>query len=226
MMIQKLEKGERLSTAERRDLTKIIGLHMVGTLKNFVRSTAANLIEIFAKKYPGGLTVVDADGDKVNDGTEVFLIRLYDHINYKKPLSEKKSRKRKRHENENFEEKINEIIDDGSVKYDEYGCVAYEVPLPANETKISQEQRRLKIIEKRDLWKNLNEVENVQKEIGNLMNITYATQRINIIHRNVINDVLNKWPCLQDEKFFLNHATMLLGRDMKTVWNDKMELQG
>lgn len=73
-MKEKLGKDQKLSTSERRELRRTIGTHMAGTLKDFKRSTASSLINIFMNEYPGALKIVDADNEPLSDGKQAFLI--------------------------------------------------------------------------------------------------------------------------------------------------------
>ncbi|XP_043462824.1 uncharacterized protein LOC122498893 [Leptopilina heterotoma] len=224
-MKEKLEMGKTLSDKECRDLRQILGIHMVGTLKDFRRNTVSSLVNIFVNKYPQALEIIDADGEKLGDGRDVFVIRLYDHINYKKPSNEKTARKRRADTTiDELENNTQSHIE--NVVHDEYGCVAYQSPLPFNETKMSQEEKRLELVEKRKIWINLNKDETIQKEIASLMDITYATQRTSIIDRKIISEVLEKWPCLQDVPFFVHHASTLFGKNSQDVWNNQIESKG
>nr|CAD7205430.1 unnamed protein product [Timema douglasi] len=230
-MTEKLERGETLSTMEARDLRKILGMHMIGTLRDYKRSTVSTLLKIFGNKYPQALKIVDADGELLNDGIEASIIRLYDHINYKKPSSEKRKKTRPSHSEDISENENNPRIHiDGRV-YDEYGCVAYEVPLPEDETKDTQESKRLQLLHIKNSMSDCDKVENLVRatgdEIDRLMKSTYATQRKDIIDRKGgSKEVLLKWPYLEEANYFLAHASLLFGRDVKKVWEEKVSSKG
>ncbi|CAG2067768.1 unnamed protein product [Timema podura] len=230
-MTEKLERGETLSAMEARDLRKILGLHMIWTLRDYKRSTVSTLLKIFGNKYPQALKIVDADGELLNDGIEAFIIRLYDHINYKKPSSEKRQKKRPHHSEEISEKENTPRLHMKERVYDEYGCVAYEVPLPEDETKETQESKRLQLLHIRNSMNDCDEIENLMTatcdEIDKLMKSTYATQRKDIIDRKGgLKEVLLKWPYLEEANYFLAHASLLFGKDVKKVWEEKVSLKG
>lgn len=74
------------------------------------------------------------------EGTGACIVRLYDHVNYKKPSDDKNIKKRKIRENRENEVGNEHIHVEDSV-YDEYGSMAYEVALPDGETQESQENK-------------------------------------------------------------------------------------
>ncbi|CAG2066985.1 unnamed protein product, partial [Timema podura] len=185
----------------------------------------------FGNKYPQALKIVDADGELLNDGIEAFIIRLYDHINYKKPSSEKRQKKRPHHSEEISEKENTPRLHMKERVYDEYGCVAYEVPLPEDETKETQESKRLQLLHIRNSMNDCDEIENLMTatcdEIDKLMKSTYATQRKDIIDRKGgLKEVLLKWPYLEEANYFLAHASLLFGKDVKKVWEEKVSLKG
>lgn len=89
-MTEKLYRGEKLLLIESRDLRIVLEMRMVGNLKDYTRKTAGALAKLFAAKYPEALKIVDADWDTLGDGNEASIVRLYDHVNYKKPSDVKK----------------------------------------------------------------------------------------------------------------------------------------
>nr|CAD7578386.1 unnamed protein product [Timema californicum] len=165
------------TTMEARDLRKILGMHMIGTLRDYKRSTVSTLLKIFGNKYPQALKIVDADGELLNDGIEASIIRLYDHINYKKPSSEKRKKTRPSHSEDISENENNPRIHiDGRV-YDEYGCVAYEVPLPEDETKDTQESKRLQLLHIKNSMSDCDKVENLDTSSMEEMQFAGSTDR-------------------------------------------------
>ncbi|XP_051161211.1 uncharacterized protein LOC127281531 [Leptopilina boulardi] len=55
------------------------------------------------------------------------------------------------------------------------------------------------------------------------LNLTYATQRINLnrreqLHLNLADIFQNHWPHLKQEKHFLAHAETLLGKTVQNIW--------
>lgn len=76
------------------------------------------------------------------------------------------------------------------------------------------------------MWKNRNQEEFLQNEIGSLMDKTYSTQRIDIRYRESFSEVLVKWPCLQDVPFFLKHASTLFGTNQGDIWIREVQSKG
>lgn len=102
-----------------------------------------------------------------------------------------------------------------------YGCVAYEPPLPENDTIESQKEK------KKQLLKYFEEDCDTML-VTELLEETYPSQRRCINHREEENiklqDILtNHWPYLSKEKYFINHADVLLGKKVQDVWNSNLQ---
>ena len=229
---EKLDLHVPLPDERKLELRKIICMHLTGTLKDYTRTTTNAVVNLLLNKYPEALVIKDADGDILNNGAKAFCIKLYDQVQYKKPASQKISRKRPPSSAENDENEEGNSSNSSSFHtsirsvrhrdFDEYGTVAYEPPLPDGETKLSQESKlmRLRLLHsKRD--------KNDDDEIKQLLSETYATQRKDIIDRvGTLNEFLKNWPHLEDAEHFLNHASVLFDRDMKEVWDEKLAAKG
>lgn len=213
-MSSRLSSNKRLGPADCRDLIKLIGSHMRDNLSDFTRTTANTLIAMFVSKHPNSLVIYDADKQILSNGIKEYTIKLYDHVNFKKPTNCKTSRKRAA---ESQTEGTNDTVTyQAEKKYDQYGCVAYQVPYPDNENKITQEQKRKILLHTSE-----------EHEIESLMEITYSSQRKDIIDRKgLLSDVLMNWPHLSDARFFLKHASTLFGKDVKDAWFSRMESDG
>lgn len=211
-MTEKLLKGAHLTISECRDLMKMLGLHMRETLKDYTRVTARNLIRLFIAKYPNSLTINDADGVQRSDGEQEYGNKLYDNVNYRKPAELKQSRKRSGLD----QEEVRISCRQQENKADEYGCVAYQVPYPDGESKESQESKRMQLL-------TLSE----ENEIDKLMEITYPSQRTDIIDRTAnLADVISNWPHLLKPRYLFQHADTLFGRKMKDTCNERISSKG
>lgn len=153
-MKEKLELGKTLSNKECRELRKILGIHMVGTLKHFKRTTVSSLVDIFVNKYPQALEIIDADREKLSNVRDAFVIRLYTVKNHlTKKLPEK-------------EELIQLLISTKvilKITWKMLFIMSTSVLPNKVHCQMSQKGKRLELLEKRKIWLNLNKDKTTQK---------------------------------------------------------------
>jgi len=104
------------------------------------------------------------------------------------------------------------------VKRYSHGCAEWQPDAYIDgETETSQVEKKEWLLEqnKRLIAENV--------EIRTAMQKTYALQRLTINQALPIPDVLNQWPYLFKRDLFLQHANVLLGKNITQVWKEELE---
>lgn len=209
------------------DLIRECAKFMRDKLKDCSYVAAGRIAKQVIDKYPKAFEFVTWDDSAaVDDGFDKLRTRIYDCARYKNRGSRiSVSSAAAREENE-------ENPDDPSslpnrrhqMVTDSYGCVAYEPPLLEGETLEAQEI-------KKDFLKNAHRNNNQPEgAVAEMMELTYATQRVNINHRSkegIDMKILlsDHWPYLTQSVHFLNHSNVLTGKDVAKVWQDNLEVR-
>lgn len=180
-------------------------------VKNVSRGASYSLAELICAQFPGSF--IDQIGGSVyGNGYTSFGMSIYNHLNYKKPDSEKKKRKRADDDSDNEDNMRRRKEQKRIREEDEYGCVEYAPDL--QEDAALQEEKRIEL-------KNLSNESNFDENVvETLIKQTYPTQRsvINHIDRN-LTQIMTDWPILKCPKFLMSHASRLIGKSVKEEWN-------
>ncbi|XP_070526490.1 uncharacterized protein [Cardiocondyla obscurior] len=209
------QREEKLQPAQRQAINRIVADYMFNVLKQTSRGVAEKIAINICETYPE--TFRDTiDNEQWGSGVESLRMQIYNCVQY---IKHTKNRKRafigSDSDDADFEERKKETAT--SRRQDEYGCVEYAPRLPSTEDSKSQEEKRLRLLE---LFAN---VERNNKEISKLMIETYPTLRgiINEKSRK-IKEFLVEWPFLKEPEFFLEHSSMLLGKNVQKIWLDSL----
>ncbi|XP_070529822.1 uncharacterized protein [Cardiocondyla obscurior] len=221
------QRGEKLQPAQRQAINRIVADYMFNVLKQTSRvaeKIALNICETYPKTFRDTI-----DNEQWGSGVESLRMQIYNYVlstlkvclrMFGTPcIKHTKNRKRaligSDSDNADFEERKKETAT--SRRQDEYGCVEYAPRLPSTENSKSQEEKRLRLLK---LFAN---VERNNREISQLMTETYPTLRgiINEKSRK-IEEFLVEWPFLKEPEFFLEHSSMLLGKNVQKIWIDSL----
>lgn len=208
-----LESGSPLQPRSFRIIVHSLANYLVAK-KDFTRTSCNSLVKEVFGKHPDAFAIKDADGVQLSSGFSSFLASLYERVNLLKPPELKNRRGAKR-----------QLIDDeddnlswdhnANPKYDSYGCVAWQPPLPEGETRKDQEIKRTRAL-----------VEDTSV-LTELMEKTYWLQRNDLNSRKGdLDEVLSLWPALKDTNHFLRHCSTLLGKDCNATWYEALQTQG
>ncbi|XP_052123629.1 uncharacterized protein LOC113209743 [Frankliniella occidentalis] len=199
-----LESG-CIDLRQRKSILHNLAAHM-SARNDFSRKTCVSLTNDLFEKYPKPFEIRDADGDLLSDGKASFFNSLYERVNFIKPQAKKNKRKRNEAEDEDEDDpKWPHICND---KLDSYGCAAWQPHLPANENEATLERLRTQLADTSS-----------ETELLELLEKSYWLQRHQInFRKGDIHSVLSKWPALQSPNPFQAHSTMLLGKDVRTLW--------
>ncbi|KAK3921011.1 DNA fragmentation factor subunit beta [Frankliniella fusca] len=209
-----LESGSPLQPRSFRIIVHSLANYLVAK-KDFTRTSCNSLVREVHGKHPEAFAIKDADGVLLSNGLSSFLASLYERVNLLKPpeLKNRKGAKRQliddEDDNLSWDHNVNP-------KYDSYGCVAWQPPLPEGETRKDQESKRARAL-----------VEESSVVLVDLMGKTYWLQRMDLNSRKGdLVDVLILWPALKDSTHFLMHCSTLLGKDCNGIWYDTLRSQG
>lgn len=159
------------------------------------------------------------NGEVCGDGFDDFVLKVYNALSYAKPSDLKKKRgKRSRAvvPEESSDVDDPDVIANPCRHSLDYGCVAYNPPLPADESPESQE-------DKRRILSNL--IDENSAEVIKLLRLTYSTQRGEIIAckplKIIITDFFPRWPHFKCVINLLQHVKTLMGKDIFSIFTEE-----
>lgn len=199
-----LEKKERPPPRLRKEMVRIIIDHFSKPGSEPQRKKTLRFIaHDIVVKYPNSFRD-EVDGEQVGSGYDSLLSQLVNRVD---------NLGRDNHHNSLKRSLVQTLTDSGrpAKKHvtDSYGCVNWQpASLPESETELSQKEK----------MENMKQAYKSGKHginISELMKATYATQR-KMINSNdcVLENIMEDWPYLLEEKYFLEHVKELLGIDM------------
>ncbi|XP_043478402.1 uncharacterized protein LOC122508870 [Leptopilina heterotoma] len=201
--------------------------YMTSTLKSTSYVETLRMAKKIVERYPKAFEKVTwKNGHIYSDGIHELRAVIYDRLKYQNKQSSTKTKKRSSVEIEDSDapgsvaNKKIKITRYGKGQ-DCYGCVAFEPPLTENDTIENQKEK------KNQLLKYFEEDCDTML-VTDLLEQTYPSQRRCINHREEENiklqDILtNHWPYLTKEKYFIDHADVLLGKKVQDVWNTNLQ---
>ncbi|XP_051157842.1 uncharacterized protein LOC127279493 [Leptopilina boulardi] len=197
------------------------------TIKSASYPETLKIAKLIVAKFPKAFEKVTwKDGQIYSDGVNELRTVIYDRLKYQQKQLSIRGTKRRLADNEDCDE--SPITRKDKVKImrfakgqDCYGCVAFEPPLTENETIDSQKEK------KKMLLKYFEEQCDTMI-VTELMEKTYPSQRRCINHREEndtsLGEILEKdWPHLTEDKYFIQHADILLGKKVQDIWNLNLE---
>lgn len=209
------------------DLIRNVARYMREKLTDCSFTTAGRIAREIIYKYPKAFETaswVDESGTVVDDGYKSLKTRIYDCARYKDRKSNSNSDTIKSNPQAD-QTACNYPIERYNKNQDVYGCVAYEPPLPENETAESQSKKKMKLL------KDFKGRFLTEKEVAALMEETYSSQRVALNTQEkqglTLKMVLDEhWPYLKTQNALYNHASILIGHDVVAVWKINLEKKG
>jgi len=227
-----IRENRHLHPRERRDLNKVLSIYICSVLRDTRLETVTGICSEITAKKPR--TFVATVGGKVTgNGCESWARKLYYAVQFRKAtvsdesLRPKKRAKRRRPGDASAADKAakEDAADDPEavpepLALDSYGCVLWKPrDLPRGETVESQEKQRD--------WLSVNfrfRGSEDDSQVEAAMRNTYNSQRGDIVSRTtLLEPVLKSWPFLRVSKYFWQHASTLLAKDVCTIWNQSLE---
>ncbi|XP_034238297.1 uncharacterized protein LOC117643481 [Thrips palmi] len=200
---------------------KIVASHILLRVKDYQRSVAVHYAKsVFFYKNKLYKKVLEQTINNIpcGDGLDDFTLKIYNAVTYGKP-SECKKRRGKRvrvveSDNEEAEDDPMPLPSGNRNGYD-YGCVAYNPPLSESENFETQEEKRKLLISL-----NIGDA-----EVKDLFSETYPSQRAEIVackpfHKLI--DFFPRWPLFLEGVYLINHAGILLGKDLLDIWSRQL----
>ncbi|XP_015120974.1 uncharacterized protein LOC107043837 [Diachasma alloeum] len=215
-------KDDKLATDDqRRELVRNICHYVFDIHGDTSRGTAVAIAKTICSKYRA--TFVNAiDGVVIDSGWESLSAQIYSAINYRKARERSKRSAPPQgadpddeDDDHNNQRPLPQPI---PYKRDEYGCVEFQPLLEEGETPATQETKRKLLITLHEASPDI-----IGEEVKQLMNDTYATQRLVINECSRGNGLtvsfFKKWPFLKNAAVLLSHAQRLLGTQVEEVWS-------
>lgn len=213
-LIPKKFKNGKNETSLELEFIKNVNIYQRDELEDLDHDCAHRMATEMVKRFPKAFEVRLPAGDYVNDGVQALATRVYQNGRSKNKIQGKRSTK--------TESPPAKRLAEG--KLDEYGCVAYSVPYPEDETDATQEEKKAALI--RDAMENKLE----SAVVAELLQKTYASQRSLINGRKnnltVGEIVKDHYPHLQKLQHFCNHSSTLLGKNVVEVWTRTLNDSG
>uniref|UniRef100_A0ABD2XN71 Ubiquitin-like domain-containing protein n=1 Tax=Trichogramma kaykai TaxID=54128 RepID=A0ABD2XN71_9HYME len=211
--------------SDRKDIYNRVADHMITKLKNTSRGKAEEFARQIGGRYSESFcdAVDDSTPEDVwDDGVDTLRQQILNAVNYKL-MKMKASQKQKSvalldsdDEEINARKKKDSLL----LMQDEYGCVEYAPKLPESESHVTQEDKRLLLLQ---LFQNSEEK---NEKIEELMISTYPTQRLMINQKNRDLDLIFlDWPYLKTAGYLFVHCNILLGKDLQQLWNNTLPVK-
>ncbi|XP_034232898.1 uncharacterized protein LOC117640488 [Thrips palmi] len=140
--------------------------------------------------------------EKMSDGEEWFLSKIYQGLQYKKPAEQKKKKRARDDSTEDAARSLTRCLGKN------YGCTNYAPSLPSGETVESQTAKReaLKALHVNQDWGQAAEI---------AFRDTFSTQRHDILGTRPFSalgtEFISQWPIFTNGKFLLIHSELLTG---------------
>ncbi|XP_033220275.1 uncharacterized protein LOC117174928 [Belonocnema kinseyi] len=201
-LITACQAGEVPDPGDRRTMIQVIVDYMLDELKDCTRGTSERIAKKICAKYP--ISFMDIiEGQIFGKGMENLRMQIYNRVNFVK--SSKKRRK------------IRPIDDSDDEDETENTGSTNKRYLLENEH--LQELKRLELLE---LFNRVNG--HTAPAVSKLMELTYPAQRKLITEedRNLAT-FLTDWPFLKVPQFFMEHASVLLGKNVQKSWDESLE---
>ncbi|XP_042230004.1 uncharacterized protein LOC121871659 [Homarus americanus] len=215
-----LEKGMRPNPPARREMVRILVDEISKVCKKKGKKALTTIAHKIVKQYPKSFQD-EINGTIVGTGFDSLLKQLqlrFDNVNRK---SNGQSMKRKKDDVMADDEDLSAAkTSQKDAKHDKHGCINYmPIDYPDGETKVSQRNKKT-ILKQKHLF-------GVSDEVGELMQTTYFTQRIDIIEKNLsISKLQVEWPYLFERHGMFVHFKELTGIDIQEKLNNVYETQG
>ncbi|XP_067217411.1 uncharacterized protein [Linepithema humile] len=156
-------------------------------------------------------------GNVAGDNFNAFVKSVYNMINYKKDNTEK-DKKKQAAANRKKLVRDDATVDDPPMLFDEYGC-AQGMWEPEIENPVNQEEKKKAIMEHYI-------IDEMAEQVKTLLRDTYALQR-HFINRTKTKeqwtDLFTSWPVMLTTLFVYEHASLLLGKNVHSVWFKALE---
>ena len=193
--LQSCERKEKLTSKVRRKMISALMIDIEKKCENPKRAALRCIAEKIVRRYPDSFKVV-LDGEVVSDGINSLMLQME---------SKKDNELRGKASKRSYEDK------------NTYGCIkSMYMPefLEGSEQEDSLEAKR------QMLHDEFQKTDYDKKTVDQLMEETYAMQRHDILAMKEEDEtadwLLDRWPFLAEEKYFLQHYTKLTGKDPTT----------
>jgi len=177
-IIQRLENRERPSASERREVIRVIVGDLLATCITTGKRHVVEIARKVMRAYPKSFRD-EVAGKVVGSGYDSIVRQMMSNVYNRRSkfpsIQERAADKATRH------------------RRDTYGCINPEPPLPAGETEATQ---RTKMEELKLMFKNQDKD---TKKVEELMAVTFASQRKDILRIQDIKKLLENWPYLFQE---------------------------
>jgi len=214
-LIEACENGKIPLPVHRRAMISILAEYQVAQLKTESRSTSRKIAQRIIRKYPQSF-LDQIDGTILGDGAESLFCQLYTKIHYNRRIKLMAVKTQK--SADYFSSLIKEKEKFQISKTDEYGCAAYEPSLPFHETMDTQRMKKNWL--KEQASKSQRDITRIKV----LLQETYPLQRMEFNYRKgTIYSCLESWPFLKEAKYLIQHASMLLGKNVNIMWIQNVE---
>uniref|UniRef100_A0A3B3QTR8 Uncharacterized protein n=1 Tax=Paramormyrops kingsleyae TaxID=1676925 RepID=A0A3B3QTR8_9TELE len=184
----KLEKQERPSARERREIVRLIVDEILSVCKKPRKKHLAEVARRMVLKYPKSFKDIVARqtiGSGYDSLTKQFQCRVDNLKREGVTFQQKRPQRESLETDEGDEPKTKKIARDS------YGCINWlPCSLPASETSETQKQKQQQLV-------NMHkEKEKDQNKIEKIMNATFCTQRKDIITGTDTSELMKMWPYL------------------------------
>jgi hypothetical protein len=206
---------DKAAFAASRAIGQFVHRHVHNYSLATARYYASSLMEYSGGKYKDVFN--QYVGDILADsGFTWFVSKIYNQFNSLKGAENKQPRAKKPRAEEATEQNALKRTRRRKARGD-YGCPNFNPPLPEGETGESQEEKRLEEV-------NLLELEEHGATLEHLLEVTYASQREEIVACNrmglVITKFLPRWPHMLLPKYHLQHAIRCMMLDpVQELWD-------
>lgn len=190
--------------------------YLIDELKNESIAAIRNIVKDLCTKYPYSFR--DILGDRsLSNGSLQLVKSIRNRIEYQKVLN--KGGRALQYRNRRVDlvklksKKVNNTVDD-------YGCDDFQPGLPVTETEQTQTEKKLFLL----MESRKPESDRDEDEILRALEATYPSQRIAINNRgeNSISIIFDHWPILRERKYFFEHATTLLGKNVYPTFKENI----
>ncbi|KAL7306726.1 hypothetical protein TKK_0001395 [Trichogramma kaykai] len=198
---------------------------MITKLKDTSRGKAEEFARQICERYSASFrdAVDDSTSKDVwDDGVSTLRQQILNAVNYKlmKLRASQKQKSVALFDSDDEEINARKKKDSLLLMQDEYGCVKYAPELPESESHVTQEDKRLLLLQ---LYENSEEK---NEKIEELMISTYSTQRLMMNQKNRDLDLIFlNWPYLKTAGYLFVHCNILLGKDLQQLWNNTLPVK-
>ena len=156
---------------DRRQMIHVIADYMLDVLNDKSRGTCQRIATKICDRYPKSF--MDVFDDQIfGKGMENLRMQIYNRVHFAKNNGKRRNIRSINDDSDAEGETEDTNLAKKRCLQHEYGCVAYNPPLPLNENDNSQELKRQQLLH---LFSNVNS--HALQEVSDLMKSTYSTQR-------------------------------------------------